>query len=69
MAKTKGTPRTSAKKSTDLVRHGKTLTCLLTVYERMRTGELAGNQELIETLKLLIISKTKEIAEAVSGVQ
>ena len=67
--KTKAVPRTSAKKPTDLVRHGKTLTSLLTVYERMRSGELVGTPETIEALRLSIISKTNEITEAVSGVQ
>lgn len=69
MKTTRATPRTAAKNSVDLVRHGKTLTSLLTVYERIRTGELAGTPELTEALKLSIVVKAKEIAELVSGVQ
>lgn len=69
MKTTKATPRSSAKKPVELVRHGKTLTSLLTVYERMRTGELAGTPEVIEALRLSIVGKAKEIADAVTGVQ
>lgn len=67
--KAKSTPRSSAKNSVDLVRHGKTLTSLLTVYERMRSGEIVGTQEGIEALRLSIAGKTKEITDAVLGVQ
>ena len=67
MAKTNGTPRTAAKKAAGLVRQGKTLTSLLTVYERMLSGELDCTQEGLEALKASIIIKTKEIEEAVLG--
>lgn len=67
MAKTNGTPRTAAKKAAGLVRHGKDLTSLLTVYERMHTGELACTKEGLEAIKTSIICKTGEIAELVSN--
>lgn len=67
MTKTNATPRAAAKKAADLIRHGKSLTSLLTVYERMHTGEIVCTKEGLEALKASIICKTGEIAELVSN--
>lgn len=65
MTKTNTTPRAAAKKAADLIRHGKSLTSLLTVYERMHTGEIACTKEGLEAIKTSILCKTGEIAELI----
>lgn len=56
---------TTAKKTVDLVRQGKTLNSLLTVYERIKTGELDCAREGLEALKQSIVVKLREIETAV----
>lgn len=67
MTKPKATPRTAAKKAADLIRQGKNLSSMLTVYERMLTGELACTQEGLKALQVSIVCQTGKIAEAVSN--
>ena len=60
-------PLPAAKKAADLVRHGKNLSSLLTVYQRMLTGELACTREGLEALKNSILGATNKIVQAVSS--
>lgn len=66
----KEAPHAAAKKADAIIRHGKNLSTLLTVYARILNGEIASTPEGLESLKLSINCKTAEIMHAVSsGVQ
>ena len=66
MKTTKATPRTSAKKAGELVRQGKLLNNLLTVYERMNNGELTCEAEGKKAIQNSIIGKCTEIINTIA---
>lgn len=57
----------ATKKAADLIRQGKNLSSLLTVYERMHNGELVCTPEGIKALEYSILGATNNIIQAISN--